>query len=129
MPRPRYLILIVSILIMLSGVAISASVQNGFGTVFVTEVDFQAADGSWIHSTLQQPNYATDANPLPGVVVIHGVIQCKEWLMAFGIELSRRGFVVLTIDANAHGNSEPGIGGGAAALDYLAGLDTAWEGE
>ncbi|MHA2117511.1 MAG: alpha/beta hydrolase [Candidatus Thorarchaeota archaeon] len=123
MPRPRYLILIVSILIMLSGVAISASVQNGFGTVFVTEVDFQAADGSWIHSTLQQPNYATDANPLPGVVVIHGVIQCKEWLMAFGIELSRRGFVVLTIDANAHGNSEPGIGGGAAALDYLAGLD------
>jgi pimeloyl-ACP methyl ester carboxylesterase len=123
MPRPRYLILIVSILIMLSGVAISASVQNGFGTVFVTEVDFQASDGSWIHSTLQQPNYATDTSPLPGVIVIHGVIQCKEWLMAFGIELSRRGFVVLTIDANAHGNSEPGTGSGAAALDYLAGLD------
>ncbi len=121
--RPRHFVLIVSILIMLSGVTLTASVQSGFGTVFVTEVDFQAADGSWIHSTVQQPNYATDTNPLPGVVVIHGVIQCKEWLMAFGIELSRRGFVVLTIDANSHGNSEPGTGSGAAALDYLGSLD------
>ncbi|MFW9968442.1 MAG: alpha/beta hydrolase, partial [Candidatus Thorarchaeota archaeon] len=121
--RPRYLVLIVSILIMISGVALAASAQSGFGSVFVTEVDFQAADGSWIHSTLQKPNYATYANPLPGVVVIHGVIQCKEWLMAFGIELSRRGFVVLTIDANSHGNSEPGTGSGTAALSYLASLD------
>ncbi|MFX0054143.1 MAG: alpha/beta hydrolase [Candidatus Hermodarchaeota archaeon] len=121
--RPRNLVLIVSILIMLSGVALAASVQSGFGTVYVTEVDFQASDGSWIHSTLQRPVYATDTNQLPGVVVIHGVIQCKEWLMAFGIELSRRGFVVLTIDANSHGNSDPGTGSGAAALDYLAGLD------
>ncbi|MFX1602313.1 MAG: alpha/beta hydrolase [Promethearchaeota archaeon] len=121
--KPRYLVLVLSVIMMLSGITLAFSVQSGFGTVFVTEVDFQAADGSWIHSTLQRPNYATDTNPLPGVAVIHGVIQCKEWLMAFGIELSRRGFVVLTIDANSHGNSEPGSGSGAAALDYLAGLD------
>ena len=121
--RPRYLVLILSILVMVSGVALAASVQSGFGTVYVTEVDFQASDGSWIHSTLQRPIYATDTNQLPGVVVIHGVIQSKEWLMAFGIELARRGFVVLTIDANSHGNSEPGTGSGAAALDYLASLD------
>jgi len=108
---------------MLLGITMAASVQSGFGTVSVTEVDFQAVDGSLIHSTLQRPTYATDADPLPGVVVIHGVIQSKEWLMAFGIELSRRGFVVLTIDANGHGNSQPGTGSGAAALDYLASRD------
>jgi len=121
--RPRYVVLLLSILLTVSGIALAFSVQSGFGTVIVTEVDFQAADDSWIHSTLQRPSYATDTNTLPGVVVIHGVIQCKEWLMAFGIELSRRGFVVLTIDANSHGNSEPGSGSGAAALEYLAGLD------
>ena len=108
---------------MLSGTMMASSVQNGFGSIAVTEVDFQAADGSMIHSTLQKPNYATNADPLPGVVVIHGVHQNKEWLMAFGIELARRGFVVLTIDANGHGNSENGTGSGVAALNYITSLD------
>jgi pimeloyl-ACP methyl ester carboxylesterase len=108
---------------MFSGTLLAASVQSGSGSVVVTEVDFQAADGSNIHSTLQRPNYATDTEPLPGVVVIHGSQQNKEWLMAFGIELARRGFVVLTIDANGHGNSGNGTGSGIAALDYIASLD------
>ena len=121
--RRRYLVLILGLIIMLSGVSLAAGTQMGYGTVNVTEVDFQAADGSLIHSTLQRPTYATNADPLPGVVVIHGSLQNKEWLMAFGIELARRGFVVLTIDANGHGNSEAGSGSGAAALDYIAALD------
>lgn len=108
---------------MMSGVALGVGAQSNFGTITVTEADFQAADGSLIHSTLQRPVYATDTNPLPGVVVIHGSLQNKEWLMAFGIELARRGFVVLTIDANGHGNSKPGSGSGTAALDYIAALD------
>ena len=121
--RRRYIVLILGLIVMLSGVTLAAGTQGGFGTVSVTEVDFQAADGSLIHSTLQRPTYATNADPLPGVVVIHGSLQNKEWLMGFGIELARRGFVVLTIDANGHGNSEAGSGSGAAALDYIAALD------
>ena len=121
--KRRYLVLVLGIVIMFSGILIAASVQNGFGSIAVTEVDFQAADGSMIHSTLQKPNYATDVDPLPGVVVIHGSQQNKEWLMAFGIELARRGFVVLTIDVNGHGNSEAGTGSGTAALEYITSLD------
>ena len=121
--RRRYLVLILGLLVMFAGVTMAAVTQSGFGNVSVTEVDFQAADGSLIHSTLQRPTYATNANPLPGVVVIHGSLQNKEWVMAFGIELAIRGFVVLTIDANGHGNSEPGSGSGTAALDYIADLD------
>jgi hypothetical protein len=98
-------------------------IQSSFGQVAVSEVDFAAADGSNIHATLQKPTYASVGNPLPGVVVIHGSLQSKEWLMAFGIELSRRGYVVLTIDANGHGNSDDGTGAGAAALEYIADLD------
>jgi len=121
--RMRYIVLVLSIIIMLLGTGLAGVTQAGFGTVSVTEVDFKAADDSNIHATLQVPVYATDTDPLPGVVVIHGVIQCKEWLMAFGIELARRGFVTLTIDANGHGNSDAGSGSGAAALEYLANLD------
>jgi len=121
--RRRYLVLVIGILIMFSGTILAASVQSAFGSVAVTEVDFQAADGSMIHSTLQKPNYATSSDPLPGVVVIHGSLQNKEWVMGFGIELARRGFVVLTIDANGHGNSEAGSGSGTAALDYITSLD------
>jgi pimeloyl-ACP methyl ester carboxylesterase len=121
--KRRYIVLILGLIIMTVGVSMAAYTQNGYGTVNVNEVDFQAADGSNIHATLQRPVYATSTNPVPGVVVIHGVMQSKEWMMAFGIELARRGFVVLTIDANAHGNSDPGTGSGAAALDYIASLD------
>lgn len=121
--RPRYFILILSIVLILAGEGAASTVQGGSGSVAVSEVDFRAADGSNIHATLQRPLHATTSNPLPGVVVIHGVIQSKEWLMAFGIELSRRGFVVLTIDANGHGDSDAGTGSGAAALKYLTTLD------
>ncbi|MGY5875259.1 MAG: alpha/beta fold hydrolase, partial [Candidatus Thorarchaeota archaeon] len=121
--RPRYILFVLGIGLLFAGVAIGSSVQSGFGTVTVTEVDFTTRFGANIHSTLQKPVYATDSDPLPGVVVIHGVQQSKEWLMAFGIELARRGFVVLTIDAGGHGNSDVGNESGIAAVEYLAGLN------
>ncbi len=120
--RLRHWSLILSIIVLLSGTLLAGSIQNGSGTIEVVEVDFKDASGANIHSTLQRPVYATESSPLPGVVVIHGSLQCKEWLMAFGIELARRGFVVLTIDANGHGNSDGGSGAGTAALDYLVTL-------
>jgi pimeloyl-ACP methyl ester carboxylesterase len=123
MIKRRYIVLILGLIIMTGGVGMAAYTQSGHGTVTVSEVDFRAADGSNIHATLQRPIYATSTNPLPGVVVIHGIMQSKEWLMAFGIELARRGFVVLTIDANGHGNSDPGTGSGTAALDYITSLE------
>ncbi|UCE09134.1 MAG: alpha/beta fold hydrolase [Candidatus Thorarchaeota archaeon] len=121
--RPRYMVLVLALFLLVLGVGTAASVQSGFGSVLVSEVDFQAVDGSWIHSTLQKPIHATSSEPVPGVVVVHGSLQNKEWLMAFGIELARRGFVALTIDVNGHGNSDPGTGSGGAALDYLASLE------
>lgn len=121
--KRRYLVLIIGLLVMLSGVTLAVNTQTNFGSVIVTEVNFQSTDGSTIHSTLQKPVYATTTDPLPGVAVIHGSLQSKEWLMAFGIELARRGFVVLTIDANGHGNSDPGSGAGIAAVEYLSALD------
>ncbi|TFF87061.1 alpha/beta fold hydrolase [Candidatus Thorarchaeota archaeon] len=112
-----------AIIMILTGVFAQGAIQSSFGSVSVSQVDFSASDGSNIHATLQKPSDASTSHPAPGIVVIHGSLQSKEWLMAFGIELARRGVVVLTIDANGHGNSDDGNGGGSAALDYLASLD------
>jgi dienelactone hydrolase len=125
--RPRYVVLFISILLVVGGIATASAVQSNFGTVQVQEVDLFTAESVLIHSTLQVPLAASSTNQMPGVVVIHGVIQSKEWLMAFGIELARRGFVVLTIDATGHGDSGPSIvaggdRGGIAALAFLEGL-------
>ncbi len=125
--RPRYLVLLISILMMVSGISMAWAAQNNFGTVQATEITLATSDGVPISGILQRPLAATTATPLPGVIVIHGVIQSKEWVMAFGIELARRGFVVLTIDAMGHGNSGTSTvpntdRGGLAALEYLDSL-------
>ncbi|MHA1730259.1 MAG: alpha/beta hydrolase family protein [Promethearchaeota archaeon] len=125
--KRRYLVLLTGIILIITGSTIATGTQSNFGTVNTVEVDFRTANAnananSLIHSTLQVPVYASSSDPLPGIVVIHGSLQNKEWLMGFGIELARRGFVVLTIDANGHGNSDPGSGSGTAALEYIASL-------
>jgi hypothetical protein len=48
---------------------------------------------------------ATEENPMPGVVHIHGYQNNRETGDAYCIELARRGFVVLNIDAIGRGNS------------------------
>ncbi|MFX0184446.1 MAG: alpha/beta hydrolase [Candidatus Hodarchaeota archaeon] len=119
----HFIVLTISISMIIGGIATAWLVQNNFGSVTAKEIDLRTSDNVIIHCTLQVPNEASPSNPVPGVVVIHGVYQSKEWLMAFGIELARRGFVVLTIDAGSHGNSGyAGYNtdrGGAAALEYL----------
>jgi dienelactone hydrolase len=125
--RPRHILFLVSIIMMISGIAMAWGAQNNMGTVQASEITLTTSEGVPISAILQRPLAATAGTPLPGVVVIHGVIQSKEWLMAFGIELARRGFVVLTIDAVGHGNSGPSVGpgtdrGGIVALEYLDSL-------
>lgn len=122
--RKRHIVLLISFVMIAGGITSAWGVQSSFGSVRTTEVGLVTAEGTYIHGTLQVHSAASSSNPMPGVVVIHGVIQSKEWLMGFGIELARRGFVVLTIDASAHGNSDSSMGtnadrGGIAALEYL----------
>ena len=48
-------------------------------------------------------------SPAPGVVYIHGYQNNRETSDAYAIEMARRGFVVLEIDAIGRGNSgDPG---------------------
>lgn len=126
--KQKGILLILSVVIMIIGLSGSFIIQTDFGRVVITDVNLRTSEDVLIHSTLHRPLTATSTNPLPGVIVIHGSMQSKEWLSAFSIELSKREFVVLSIDAAAHGNSDSvptdiSDRGGLAAIDYLNNLN------
>lgn len=60
--------------------------------------------GEVVSGILFVPKTATEDNPAPGVVLTHGYLNNRELQLQNAIELSRRGFVVVTIDRGGHGN-------------------------
>lgn len=66
-------------------------------------VSFPSTDGVTISGALFLPH--TRSGPLPGVVVVHGITDHKEYLNRISVELARADFVVLAIDLRAHGMS------------------------
>ena len=55
---------------------------------------------------LYRPKAAHMNNKLPAVVLTHGYLNNREHQLPNAVELARRGFVVLTIDREGHGNYE-----------------------
>jgi dienelactone hydrolase len=104
-------------LVVLLGAALTASLtQRDFGRVEVRNVRFENSNGIPIRAKLFRPLGATAENPAPGVVYIHGYQNNRETGDAYCIELARRGFVVLNIDAIGRGNS--GLPGDPDAPDF-----------
>lgn len=63
-------------------------------------------EGRVVSGLLFVPKNASAENPLPGVVLTHGYLNNREMQLQNAIELARRGFVVLTVDREGHGNYE-----------------------
>jgi pimeloyl-ACP methyl ester carboxylesterase len=80
-------------------------VQTDFGKVEVANVTYKNFNGIPIRAKLLRPIHATPSTPAPGIVYIHGYQNNRETGDAYSIELARRGFVVLNIDAIGRGNS------------------------
>ncbi len=108
-------------------------VQTSFGEVEVSNTSFVNEHGREVRGKLFIPEERTQGERLPGVVFIHGYQSLRETGDGICIELSRRGFVALTIDAIGRGNSDVPEGmpgdpefdetfGGKAAVAYLRSL-------
>ena len=83
----------------------------------VTPVAGQNVSGSVTSGILFMPNDASESNKLPAVVMTHGYLNNRELQLQNAIELARRGFIVITIDREGHGNYEST---GSAAMMTLA---------
>ena len=71
----------------------------------------QAVEGVTIKGTvksgiLYMPKDASEDHKLPAIVLTHGYLNNRELQLPNAVELARRGFIVLTVDREGHGNYE-----------------------
>lgn len=101
-----FLAFLAGIAVFISAAVIANRVQTDFGRVSVSNVTFKNYNGKQIRAKLFRPRQVNSTRPAPGVVFIHGYQNNRESGDAYNIEIARRGFVVLGIDAIGRGNSD-----------------------
>ncbi len=131
-PSKAWVALLILLAILFAAEITAWNVQRDFGRVEVSNVIYDNYNGIKIRAKLLKPRLASEENPLPGVVYIHGYQNNRETSDAYAIEFARRGFVVLSIDAIGRGNSgipnhpnDPDFDttyGGKSSLAYLKSL-------
>lgn len=96
---------LVCVVLMVGAMALASQVQRDFGRVEVSNVVYENFNGIRLRAKLLKPVSVSEENPAPGIVYMHGYQNNRETSDAYCIELARRGFVVLNIDAIGRGNS------------------------
>ncbi|WP_409290290.1 dienelactone hydrolase family protein [Peribacillus sp. SCS-37] len=81
-------------------------VQTSGGKVTVKDMRWETPSGHMMSALLFVPENATAQSPAPAVVVSHGWYNTREMQDLNYVELSRRGYVVVSIDMYGHGNSD-----------------------
>ncbi len=114
--RKAAIVFVACLIILFGAVVLASLVQRDFGRVEVTNVTYPNSNGIPVRAKLFRPVAATPDDPQPGIVYIHGYQNNRETNDAYCIELARRGFVVLNIDAIGRGNS--GIPNDVDAADF-----------
>jgi len=98
--------LIIALFFCLISMIGASIIQSGGGQIKVRDVRWMTTTGAQMSGLLLVPGNATAENPVPGIVVSHGMYNNREMQDLNFVELSRRGFVVLAMDMFNHGNSE-----------------------
>ena len=100
----RILLAVALCLCLISGIFASL-VQSSFNTVTVEDFKVIVDDGRYVNGQIYIPKDASPDNKLPLIVLSHGSYNNLEHQDQNMIELSRRGFVVISSDAYCHGSS------------------------
>ena len=86
-------LLAISIAMMLISMIFANLLMTNFGKVTVTKIKTETDAGLTLSALLYKPDSATEENPAPGVVVVHGWWKTKESQSSTAMELARRGMV------------------------------------
>lgn len=84
-----------------------------------------AVKGKVVSGILFMPKDASKSNQKPAVVLTHGYLNNRELQLQNAIELARRGFIVLTVDREGHGNYLPTSDKGSAMMNTSGLYDSA----
>ncbi len=81
-------------------------IQTSGNKIVIKTMSWESSDGHQLSAFLYKPATATKDTKAPAVITIEGWYNNKEMQDLFDIELARRGYVVLSLDMQSHGNSE-----------------------
>lgn len=123
--------LLIAFAVLLSGIFLAYMVDTNGGKVSIQDVYYTSnQDGSLLHARLYRPDIATNDSPKPGVIFFPGNDADADKYSAVGVELSRRGYVVMMHDIRGQGHSVGPTGmsgptdsyGAIEATEYLSAL-------
>ncbi|MDR1894718.1 MAG: alpha/beta fold hydrolase [Spirochaetales bacterium] len=98
--------LITALALCLVSVIGASLIQSNGGRVTIKDLRWETTKGYQMSGLLFVPKGVTAENKAPAIVVSHGMYNNREMQDLNFVELSRRGFVVLSMDMYNHGNSE-----------------------
>jgi len=102
--KKQYLIL--CLVLIGSSALVASMIQNDFGAIDVDYIKIVDENGMAVTGKLYRPLTATEDNPAPGVLLLHGMNNDKDTEGPAALELARRGIVALAIDEISHGDSD-----------------------
>ena len=123
----------IALALILVGSIVANIAHTSGGAVKIRSIEYVTEDGILLRALLYLPDSATNTSPAPAIVSSHGYNNTAEVQNMNAVELSKRGYVVMAIDAYGHGRSSidsvnmdhgglvPDMGG-YAALQYVAAL-------
>ena len=102
--------LIIGLIMILVGSVFASMLQTNFYSVRVKDYTIGTEQQQTLHALIFIPKECSAANKCPLVVTSHGWLNSAEVQDAASIELSRRGIVVISMDAVTHGMSSNSTG-------------------
>jgi hypothetical protein len=87
----------------------SSLLQSNFGKTDIEYIQIVDEYGNTITGKLYRPITATYVAPAPGIILCHGMNNDKDTEAPLAMELAKRGFVVIAVDQQNHGDSDIGM--------------------
>lgn len=128
MKKSTKVVFCISLVLIVLSMIFSSVFQTSFGTVRVENIRFVTQEGVVVFGQVYIPRQASPENKLPLIVVSHGSFNNFQMQDQNMVELSRRGYVVISTDAYRHGSSSIkaryNFGNMVAVIDYaVASMD------
>ncbi len=127
--KARLAVSVLLIALFASSTYVAISLNSDLGKLEVKTVRIVDKNRE-LYGLIYRPLDSSVDNPYPCIVLAHGISESKEIMSNLGLELARRGYVVLCIDLPGHGNSDGTIEGARmepdlgvqSAIEYLDSL-------
>lgn len=104
--KKNYCFLAIALVLCLISMVGASMIQTSGGDVEVKDLRWETPSGNLMSALLFVPENAQENNKAPAIVTSHGWYNNREMQDLNFVELSRRGYVVMSIDMYGHGNSE-----------------------